>query len=399
MKNTKEIRMKKFGNSMKWLWRGIRRKKWIRIVTTILFLLLFGVAISVSEKTVITETPVREIESESDLKMDVLDVGQGLSLLFRSGDQYMLYDGGDRDYSSRVVSYLKKKNVQTLEYVIASHYDSDHLNGIVGALNVFDVKNVIAPDYSTDTSVYQSFRNILEKKNLKTIVPSAGETYAFGNGSFTILAPNGNTYEDNNDYSVCIRIDCANQSVLVTGDATVLSEAEMLSNGQELEAEILVLGHHGSGASTSEAFLKKVSPDMAVISCGLDNAYLHPSQRVMELLEKEQIPVYRTDKQGDLEFVLDGETIRCSKDPSGDYSYGTAEEISVETEGVPEAKETDHSEQEASVKYVLNTKTGKFHDSSCSSVKKIAEYNYATSNESRDTLINQGYSPCGKCKP
>lgn len=431
------------------------------------------------------QTPEKRTEAEPEtastddisLTMDVIDVGQGLSLLFESDGQYLLYDGGDRDYSSKVVSFLKRKNVQSLEYIIVSHYDADHLNGVVGALNVFDVKHVIGPDYSTDTRVYQSFVDILGEKNLEKISPSVGETYTLGSASFTVLAPNQSVYGDENDYSVSIRISCGDQSVMVTGDATVSSESEMLENGQDLDAEILVVGHHGSEGSTSEAFLDRVSPAMAVISCGKDNMYLHPSQRVMELLEGKQIPVYRTDKQGDLQFILDGKNIQCSAEPSWDYSYGIAEDVPSErtsdpvemyaTSGVNirNEKSTDSEvigqlavgegitvngvdgdwaevayqgvtayiaaaylsstkpdtqpdgstqgtgnvsnfntydndeQQNTSAEYVLNMNTRKFHYPSCSSVKKIAPHNYATSNESRDTLIAQGYGPCGRCNP
>lgn len=421
----------------------------------------------------LTETEPERISTDGlSLTMDVIDVGQGLSLLFESDGQYLLYDGGDRDYSSKVVSFLKRKDVQSLEYIIVSHYDADHLNGVIGTLNVFDVKHVIGPDYSTDTRSYQSFMDILSKKNLKKISPSVGKTYMFGNASFTVLAPNQSVYGDENDYSVSIRIDCGDQSIMVTGDATASSESEMLANGQDLDSEILVVGHHGSEGSTSEAFFDKVSPAMAVISCGKDNIYLHPSQLVMELLEGKQIPVYRTDKQGNLEFILDGKNIQCSAEPSGDYSYGIAEDVPSEgTNGPVEMYATssvnirngkstesevigqlavgegitvtgvdgdwaevayqrtaayaaaaylsntkpdnaqgtgngsnfdtyDNAEQQnTSAEYVLNMNTRKFHYPSCSSVKKIAPHNYATSNKSRDTLIAQGYSPCGRCNP
>lgn len=425
----------------------------------------------------LTETESVAISTDGlSLTMDVIDVGQGLSLLFESDGQYLLYDGGDRDNSSKVVSFLKRKDVQSLEYIIISHYDADHLNGVVGALNVFDIKHVIGPDYSTDTRVYQSFVDILSKKNLEKISPSVGETYTFGSAFFTVLAPNRSLYGDENDYSVSIRIDCGDQSIMVTGDATASSESEMLVNGQDLDAEILIVGHHGSEGSTSEAFFDKVSPVMAVISCGKDNIYLHPSQRVMELLEGKQIPVYRTDKQGDLDFILDGKDIQCSAKPCGDYSYGIAEDVPAEGTSDPvemyaisgvnirKGKSTDSEvigqlavgeaitvtgvdgdwaevayqgvaayvavaylsntkpdtqpdnkhgigngsnfdtydnaeQQNISVEYVLNMNTRKFHYPSCSSVKKIAPHNYATSNESRDTLIAQGYSPCGRCSP
>lgn len=419
---------------------------------------------------VVTEAELAAELSEYNLTMDVIDVGQGLSLLFESNGEYMLYDGGDRDYSSKVVAYLKQKEVQTLDYVIASHYDSDHLNGVVGALNVFDVETVIAPDYTTDTRVYESFTEILPEKGIELTYPKVGNTYELGNSTFTILAPTGTDYADVNDYSVAIRVECNENSFIVTGDATSLSETEMISNGQVLDSDVMVVGHHGSDGSTSQEFLAAVSPEIAVISCGLDNEYLHPSQRVMELLQNNNITVYRTDKQGEVVITSDGTGITCSAEASNDYSYGVetlvAEQTmySIDNVNIRAAMSTDseilgslaigdkveviseegdwakilyngatayvaarflsdsqpvqevqntggsgdgsnfntydnEEQQQTAASYVLNTSSRKIHYPSCHSVKKIAPHNYATSNSSRDSLIAQGYSPCGNCHP
>lgn len=284
-----------------------------------------------TETEVITETELITEITTYDLAMDVIDVGQGLSLLFESNGEYMLYDGGDRDYSSKVVSYLKQKDIQTLDYVIASHYDADHLNGIVGALNVFDVETVIAPDYTTDTRVYESFTEILPEKSIELTYPEVGHTYVLGNSTFTILAPNDTDYADVNDYSVAIRVDCNEKSFIVTGDATTLSESEMLANGQVLDSDVMVIGHHGSDTSTSSEFLEVVSPEIAVISCGEDNQYLHPSQSVMELLQAKSIPVYRTDKQGNFVISSDGVNLEFSVEASNDYSYGVEQLVAEKT--------------------------------------------------------------------
>ena len=110
----------------------------------------------------------------------VLDVGQGLSVLIESDGHYMLYDGGDSHKSSYVVSYLQNEQVSSLDYMVASHYDSDHLNGVVGALNAFPVKQVWGPSYETDTKVYQSFCSAAEEKGLSVVQPSVGSKYSLG---------------------------------------------------------------------------------------------------------------------------------------------------------------------------------------------------------------------------
>ena len=125
----------------------------------------------------------------SDTQVHFIDVGQGLSVLVESDGHFLLFDGGDRKASSLVVSYLKEQGVETLDYVIASHYDADHLNGVVGALNAFQVSQVLAPDYETDTKVFQSFQSAIKEKNIPLSHPAPGDTFTLGNTSFMVLAP------------------------------------------------------------------------------------------------------------------------------------------------------------------------------------------------------------------
>ena len=119
-------------------------------------------------------------DSQSITQMTVLDVGQGLSVLIESNGEYALYDGGDRTASSYVVSYLKKHNITKIKYMIASHYDDDHINGLVGVLKNYDVENIIGPDYTTDTRVYKSFVEEVKTQDKTVIHPNEGDTYSFG---------------------------------------------------------------------------------------------------------------------------------------------------------------------------------------------------------------------------
>ncbi len=105
------------------------------------------------------------------------------------GGAYMLIDGGNRDYSSFVVSYLKEQGVEELAYVIASHYDADHLNGVVGALHAFSCGQVLAPDYVTDTRVYESFERVIKEQDIALAYPAVGDTYTLGDASFTVVCP------------------------------------------------------------------------------------------------------------------------------------------------------------------------------------------------------------------
>lgn len=271
------------------------------------------------EETQLPETNNADI---SDMTVHFLDVGQGLSILIESDGHYMLYDGGDRTASSFVVSYLKKEGVGKLDYVIASHYDADHLNGVVGALNVFPTDKVLAPDYEADSRVYQSFINIINEKQIPLIHPSVGSEYSLGSASFTVLGPLGSDYKDVNDYSIVIMLQNGSDRLLITGDSEYTSEEELCISGADLACDVYVAGHHGSGTSSSWKLLQNAVPEYVVISCGEGNSYGHPHDSTMEKFESMELSVFRTDKQGTILCVSSGSGIEWSQEPCNDYTPG-----------------------------------------------------------------------------
>lgn len=254
--------------------------------------------------------PNATIENEK-LSVTMLNVGQGLSILFESDGKYMLYDGGDKATSSYVVSYLQKHGVAELEYMIASHYDSDHIAGLVGVLETTAVKNVINPDYQATTKIYQSYVSGVEKSGAKVIYPNVGDTFVFGHATITVLAP-ARDYGDPNEMSVAIRVDCGQFSCVVTGDAETESESDMLTSGIPLECDLYVVGHHGSSSSSSDAFVAELKASHGFISCGKDNDYGHPTQQTLDTLEKYNIDLYRSDRDGEVSCVTDGKYFKFS---------------------------------------------------------------------------------------
>ena len=233
-----------------------------------------------------TETPTPEPTKEAgEMKVHFLDVGQGLSILVQSDGQTMIYDGGDKGTSSFVVSYLQKQNITTIDYLISSHYDSDHMAGLIGCLNAFDVKNVISSNYEHDSKLYQSFIQTVADKGLSMQHPAVGTEFSFGSGSFQILAPATIDPNDSNKNSVAIKLTNGDNSFIFTGDAESTSEKAMCESGIDLSCDVLVPGHHGSATATSWDFLQATVPEYAVISCGKDNQYGHPDKDVMDKLE------------------------------------------------------------------------------------------------------------------
>ena len=260
--------------------------------------------------------------SEGEMTVHFLDVGQGLSILVQSEGENLIYDGGDRDASSFVVSYLKDQGVTTIDYLISSHYDSDHVAGLIGCLNAFQVENVICSDYEHGSKTYQSFVDAVNDREITMQHPTVGEEFAFGSGEFIILAPQTIDKNDSNSNSVAIKLINGNNSFIFTGDAESKSEAAMCHSGLELSCDVLVPGHHGSATATSWDFLQETVPEYAVISCGRDNQYGHPHEETMEKLEVMDIQVFRTDIQGTVTVTSDGTHLKWSQEPCNDSTDG-----------------------------------------------------------------------------
>lgn len=327
--------MKKIGSIMQSIRQTIQKPHKIISLMLLLTLLCSITACSSTESetsstqpdTAEQEAAVEEQEDiveepQYDMTVHFLDVGQGLSILAQSDDQTLIYDGGDSDKSSFVVAYLKEQGVTDIDYLISSHYDSDHVNGLIGCLNAFDVENVICSDYVHDSDTYQSFINTAQSKGLELQHPAVGTAFTFGTGSFEILAPSEIDQNDSNGNSVAIKLTNGNNSFIFTGDAESSSESVMCASGINLDCDVLVPGHHGSATATSWEFLEKTVPEYAVISCGVDNQYGHPDKDTMDKLQSMDIQVFRTDKQGTITVTSDGTDLTWSTDPCNDYTPG-----------------------------------------------------------------------------
>lgn len=246
------------------------------------------------------------------LEVYFFDVGQGDSELIRlPGGENILIDAGTSSTEDELVGELRSLGAETLDLVVATHPHADHIGGMAAVIDAFDVRQVVMPRVSeSDTPTTKTYENLLQSiadKGL-TITPAepGDELLSSGGAVLTVLAPNGEDYGDLNNYSVVLRLTYGEDSFLFTGDAEEASEEEMLSLDWPLTATVLKCGHHGSETSTSPAFLDAVSPQYAVISCGVDNDYGHPDAVTLEKLEAAGVEVFRTDRQGTILASTDG---------------------------------------------------------------------------------------------
>lgn len=240
-------------------------------------------------------------------EMTILDVGQGSCALVECDGHYLLFDGGDRDTSSYVFSYLQNvRKINYFDYVVASHYDSDHISGLIGIIKKFPVKCILGAPYTADTKTYFSFYSASEDSCGLTY-PTPGDTFMLGSALCQVVSPIGLEYEDENSYSVGIRITYGTTSFIIMGDSTKESEIDSVNAGLILPSDVLVVNHHGSASSSSDEFIDAVAPQVAVISVGQGNEFGHPTEEVLDRLK--DISVYRTDMNGTVTFISDGEQI------------------------------------------------------------------------------------------
>lgn len=343
---------------------------------------------------------------EGTLEVHYIDVGQGDATLIKCGSHAMLIDGGNNNKGTTVQLYLKKQGVESLDYVIGTHPDADHIGGLDVIVYKYNCEKVIMSDYEKDTRTYQELVDVIHDKNMKITYPVVGEQYALGEAEFTIIAPNSNSYGGNaNDYSVAILLEYGKNRFLFTGDAEEASEMEMLSNGIELSADVYKVAHHGSRSASTQEFLNAVRPKYAVISCGEGNSYGHPHAEVLNRLRSMGVEVFRTDEQGSIIASSDGENItwNCSATDSWQSGEQTESDRENSEDENPGDENSGNAISDAvtseQTTYVLNTNTKKFHRETCSSVSQIKEENFQKVQMNREELEQSGYSPCKNCNP
>lgn len=269
-------------------------------------------------------------------------------------------------------------------------------------------------NYTNDNRTFDNVIQALKYKNYQYMTPAVGNTYQLGDATITVLAPN-KEYSDPNNASIALLIQNGSNIFLFTGDAEE-AENDILSNGIDIQADIYKVGHHGSKTSTSEDFFNAIKPTYAVISCVEGNIYGHPHAQTMNTLRMNNVKVYRTDESGTMIAKSDGLNILFDVPASGSWKAGepigssaAAENNSditeiattnametAEIQTPTTSRETTQAAAKNEFSYVLNSKTKKFHESSCSSLPTT---NRVDSTKSRDEIIASGYMACKKYNP
>lgn len=272
--------------------------------------------VTVTQSGITATTPIAPADK---LEVNFIDVGQGDSELIRTPDnKTMLIDAGTNASTNSLISYLKSQKVKTINYLILSHPHEDHIGGADAVIKDFNVITVYMPKVTTTTKTFEDVLLAMKSKGVKASQPAQGTSFNLGEANCTVLGPINADQDDLNTYSIVIKLTYGKTSFLFTGDAQVSNEEDMISEGFDLTATVLKVGHHGSNTSTSQQFLDATNPKYAVISCGVGNDYGHPHQETIEKLQDAKISVYRTDESGTIVATSDGNNVSFNVKP-GDY--------------------------------------------------------------------------------
>lgn len=250
---------------------------------------------------------------ENVLKVVFFDVGQGDAIFIEApnGNQ-MLIDGGRDAQILRRLGTVMPFYDRFIDVVLATHPDADHIGGLALVLSRYNVGLYLEPGSKADTASYLELKKLISEKEIKTILARRGMKVNFGDGAvFDILFPDRDvTFLETNTSSIVGRLSYGTIDFMLTGDSPKSIENYLVSiDGGRLESEVLKAGHHGSRTSSEESFVRKVSPQFAIISAGLDNRYGHPHEEVISLFKKLDIETLGTATLGSITFTSDGASL------------------------------------------------------------------------------------------
>lgn len=342
----------------------------------------------------ITEISSQEEYNQSivPLNLHFLNVGQADSAFIELPDgQTVLIDAGNSQDAHTIINYIKDLEYNKIDYVIATHPHSDHIGGMAKILENFEIGKMYMPKQVHTTVTFENMLNVIQNQNIDLYTAKAGVNILTTiNTKIDILAPFQDNYSNLNNSSVVIKLMYGDTVMLFMGDAEEEIESQLLA--YDINADLIKIGHHGSDSSSSKNFLSKVSPDIAIISCGMGNSYGHPHDSTLSTLFSMGIETYRTDELG---------TIKVSADPHKKLTINK-KASSVKEQAPPIIEETSETIDEikgentvagSTNTIVYKTNSGKkYHRDGCSYLKSKIE---TTVSEAKSI----GLTPCSRCSP
>ncbi|MBU4463075.1 MAG: DNA internalization-related competence protein ComEC/Rec2 [Proteobacteria bacterium] len=282
----------------------------------------------------------------NDLRVTIIDVGQGsCALVELPGGRCFLIDGGGFsdnsifDVGERIVApFLWRKKIKTIDTIILSHPNADHLNGLLYIARHFNVKRLWCNSDSADINSYREFMEIIKKNRIKTVAfKDMPRTYEINGTRLKILYPPRDYIDERknekqrnfNNNSLVIKVSFGSKSILFPGDIMACAERDIIAtHGDELKSTVLIAPHHGSKTSGTAMFLEKIKPEIVIISSGWKNSFRFPNPSVLKRYNENGCRIFRTDKNGAVAISTDGRALKIkpfitsSANTREDYSLG-----------------------------------------------------------------------------
>lgn len=249
----------------------------------------------------------------SNLNIYFIDVGQGDSTLIKTvQNKTILIDGGGSEFGSfdvgknTLLPYLLDRGISKIDYLMVSHFDSDHSLGCAKIIENLTVSNLILNKQLEENDIYKHIVSIAKQKKVNLIYVKAGDVITLNGVKIKILHPQEKLIAENsiNNNSIVFKLEYKSFSILFTGDIENIAEEVILSKNINLKADILKVAHHGSKTSSSQRFIEAVSPKIALIGVGKNNMFGHPNREVIERLQSYGTKIYRTDECGEISITV-----------------------------------------------------------------------------------------------
>lgn len=243
----------------------------------------------------------RPILEAGELEVHFIDVGNADAILLLCGGDAMLVDAGENNQGDEVTAYLQGQGVSNLEYAVGTHPHSDHIGGLDTVLYAIPTETVLMPAKEHTTKTYTDVLDAIDSTGAELDIPEVGETFQLGEAQITVLSPD-REWEEMNDNSIVLLVENGKDSFILAGDAGIEPEKVMLDAGLVPEADVLKMGHHGSSTASSYRWLNAILPDYCIIPCGEGNKYEHPHEEVLsrlsDLAKVRGTVTYRSDLNG-----------------------------------------------------------------------------------------------------
>ncbi|MFR5264362.1 ComEC/Rec2 family competence protein [Clostridium sp.] len=233
----------------------------------------------------------------NNLKVHYIDVGQGDSSLIEYLDKKILIDCGPNSNESNLLKYLNNLNITKIDYIFITHPHEDHIGNLDQVISKYKVTTIFMPKVNFESKDLSTSLSLIKDKNITLYDLNKDFKIKFNEDFYLeVFSSPKKNYENINNFSPLIKVIFKKDSFLFTGDNEEIGELEFINNA--IDVDILKVGHHGSNTSSTDLFLKKVSPKISIISCGKNNSFNHPNPKVLERLNKFDNKIYRTDEDG-----------------------------------------------------------------------------------------------------